>query len=328
VVHAVSATYLRFEHMSPPAAGMALLLHASVALALYLVSPLKFPDSEPAPAPIEVTMENSTQPAVQPPPPAPPEPKPAPTPAPQQAAPAQTPVPPPPPAAQRGPASDKPLGVTPSEPKTAEKPVQEPPKPAEPQQQQQQEAVAPPPKADLETVEKKLPEVAPPPAPLTMQDFVKIAPPPAPHEVAKTVPHPPPPPPQQRQTLQHSPLSTQQHQSPEVATAPNNTFVNPSQSYSRSRVMDEYQWAVIRKFSQYLPNLREKNEGGTVTLRFTIGRDGRLIEASIAKSSGIMALDRGLLDAVRVAAPYPALPPEFPGDRATFTLPIGAVDRR
>ena len=29
MVHAVSASYLRSEHMSPPAAGMALLLHAS-----------------------------------------------------------------------------------------------------------------------------------------------------------------------------------------------------------------------------------------------------------------------------------------------------------
>jgi TonB family protein len=259
----------------------------------------------------------------------------------RQATPAQPATPPPPPpAAARTPTSDKPIGVTPSEPKAAEKPVQEPPKPAEPKAAEKpvqetpkeppkpaeptQEASAPP-KPELEAVEKKLPEVAPPPAPLTMQDFVKIAPPPAPHQIAKAVPHPPAaPPPQQHQQLQHSPLSSQQHRSPEVATAPNNTFVNPAPNYSRARIMDEYQWAVIRKFSQYLPNLREKNEGGTVTLRFTIARNGRLLDAAISQSSGVMALDKGMLDAIRAASPYPPLPSEFQGDRATFTQPITA----
>ena len=75
MVHAVSTTYLRFEHMSPPAAGMALLLHAAVALALYLVSPLKLSEGEAAP-PIEVTIESPNQQAPTPPPtPAVPEPQ-------------------------------------------------------------------------------------------------------------------------------------------------------------------------------------------------------------------------------------------------------------
>ena len=71
-----------------------------------------------------------------------------------------------------------------------------------------------------------------------------------------------------------------------------------------------------RRYVQYFRDLRDKNEGGTVTLRFTIGRDGRLIEASIANSSGVMALDKGMLDAIRAGSPYPPLPAEFPGDRA------------
>ena len=42
-----------------------------------------------------------------------------------------------------------------------------------------------------------------------------------------------------------------------------------------------------------------------MVLRFVIARDGRLIEASIAKSSGIAALDRGLLEVARCrATPY------------------------
>jgi TonB family protein len=102
------------------------------------------------------------------------------------------------------------------------------------------------------------------------------------------------------------------------------TFVNPIAAAQQARARDLYRWQVIRKFSQYLPNLRGKSEGGTVVLRFVIARDGRLIDASIAKSSGVPALDLGMLESLRVAAPYAPLPPEIPGDQAVFTQPIAA----
>jgi len=340
VVHAVSATYLRFEHMSPPAAGMAVLLHVTVALALWLISPLKFTESVPPP-PIEVTIEQppETAPPAAAAVPLPPQPPSEPAAA---AAPAVRPPPPAPaPPAARSPTapttttSSTPLGMPPPEPKTADKPTPAPSKPDEPKEatplpkpSELQAATATPPKPEPETVEKVLPPVAPPPAPLSMQDFVKIAPPPAPHEVARTMPPPAPrpaPTPTPNQQLQHSPLSSAPHQqAPQTATAPSNSFVNPAEAAARSRVMDEYTWQVIRKFSQYLPNLRDKNEGGTVTLRFTIARDGRLLDVAIAQSSGVMALDRGMLEAIRAASPYPPLPAEFHGDRATITQPITA----
>jgi protein TonB len=319
--------------MSPPAAGMAVLLHVTVALALWLISPLKFTESAPPP-PIEVTIEKppeTTTPATAATPPPPPPSAPA------AAAPAAQP-PPAPPAARSPTApttSSTPLGMPPPEPKTADKPTPAPTKPDEPKEatplpkpSELQEATAAPPKPEPDKVEKELPPVAPPPAPLSMQDFVKIAPPPAPHEVARTMPPPAPrpaPTPTPNQQLQHSPLSTAPNQhAPQTATAPSNSFVNPAEAAARSRVMDEYTWQVIRKFSQYLPNLRDKNEGGTVTLRFTIARDGRLLDVAIAQSSGVMALDRGMLEAIRAASPYPPLPPEFHGDRATITQPITA----
>jgi len=101
-------------------------------------------------------------------------------------------------------------------------------------------------------------------------------------------------------------------------------MVNPSVAAARDRAADEYFWAVIRKFSQYLPDLREKNQGGTVVVRIVIARDGRVIEAGIAKPSGVAALDKGMLEAIRTAAPYPPLPPELPGDQFVFTQPITA----
>ena len=102
------------------------------------------------------------------------------------------------------------------------------------------------------------------------------------------------------------------------------TFVNPAQQGAQTRSKDAYLWQVVRKFSQYLPDLREKNEGGTVVLRFVIARDGRLVDASIVRSSGVMALDRGMLEALRAASPYPPLPADIPGGQVAFTQPIAA----
>ena len=102
------------------------------------------------------------------------------------------------------------------------------------------------------------------------------------------------------------------------------SYASRAGTSARARAADEYVWAVIRKFSQYLPDLREKNEGGTVVVRAVIARDGRLLESSIAKSSGVLALDKGMLEALRAAAPYPPLPAEIPGDHIVFTQPITA----
>ncbi len=87
---------------------------------------------------------------------------------------------------------------------------------------------------------------------------------------------------------------------------------------------DVYLWQVIRKMSQHLPELHDTNEGGTVVLRFAIARDGSLTDASVVKSSGVAALDRGMLESLRAASPYPPLPSEIPGNQVVFTQPIAA----
>lgn len=59
---------------------------------------------------------------------------------------------------------------------------------------------------------------------------------------------------------------------------------------------------------------------GTITLRFSLSRDGELIDAGIAQSSGRDDLDQLALDALRAAAPFPAPPPGI-GD-LSFTVPF------
>jgi TonB family protein len=317
VAHAISSsTTLRFEHMSPTAAGMALTLHALVAALLLWGTTIKnFEVPEQA---IEVTMEEPTPPKAETPPPPPPAAQPQPTPQPT-----------PPPAAQRQPpaASDKsatkPLGLAPPGPSTPEPPQEAASKPPPSPKPSPPPEPAPP-------AETKLPEVDTPPAPLSMQDFVRAAPPPPPQEIVRPLsrlqPAPPPATVQQQPPphLQPSPLH-----SPQPERAPSESqanaaaaMVNPAQAAARTRVAEEYVLGVTRKFSQYLPDLRQKNQGGSLVLRLVIARDGRVLEAAIAKSSGIPALDKGMLDSVHAAAPYAPLPPELPGNSFSFALPI------
>lgn len=61
---------------------------------------------------------------------------------------------------------------------------------------------------------------------------------------------------------------------------------------------------------------------GTAIVAFSVSREGALLEARLAQSSGNAALDRAALDAVRRAAPFPAAPPEVSGARAAFNLPV------
>jgi TonB family protein len=362
VVHAVSAFYERSGHMSPVAAALAAGLHVATALALFLVSPLNRHDVDTdVGSAIDVTIEQPKPPEEPPPPPQeaakpqPPQPPAQPTPPAQPPAAAQpAPPPPPPPAVAQTPkpepkppapqVSKKPLGVSPPPPEAKTEEAKLEPK-LEPQPEpklepkleaavaQPAEPTTPPPEQQLEKV---LPPVEQPAAPLSMRDFVKALPPPPAPPPSPPVPHPTPPvqhaaPHPPAQTPQHSPLSNPQPQPQSQASAsagPSvSTFVNPAERDRQNRAKDAYLWSVIRKFSQYLPDLREKNEGGTVLLRFAIARDGRLVEASIAKSSGIAALDRGLLDSLRAASPYAPLPPEIPGAQVTFVQPIGAARR-
>lgn len=332
--------------MSPVAAALAAGLHVATALALFLVSPLNRHDVEDDTGKaIEVTIEQPKPPpspeAVKPtPPPQPPAAQPAPPPPPPPVA-AAAPRPEPKPPAAR--VSKEPLGVSPPPPESKKEEAKLEPKPEpQPKPEPKQEAAvaqpAEPPPSPEKPLEKALPPVEQPAAPITMRDFVKVLPPPAPSPSPPAphppAPHPPPPaappqhsaPPPPAPALQRSPLSTPHPQS-QASASPGpsvSTFVNPAQRSEELRAKNAYLWQVIRKFSQYLPDLRDKNEGGTVVLRFVIARDGRLIEAGIAKSSGVAALDRGLLDSLRAASPYPPLPPEIPGAQVVFVQPIAA----
>jgi TonB family protein len=321
LAHAVSASYLRSDRMSPAAVLLAILLHVLVVAAIWWLSKDRF-DFSPGEDVVEVTLE---QPAPEP------EPPPPPTPIPQAA-------PPPPIDGLRPPAeitADKPTQVPQAEVSTA------PPAPAPPPLREEAAtplaALLPPPPSELPT-----PSPQPQPAPQPSTEIPAPSPaqlPPTPAELAKPAPQPPPQPapkveqhalvapPAPKPETRPSPLTmTPQRRppaAPPAAEAPSqHSFVNPADSYNRARVSDNYLWQVARKLSGYQYYTRTTATEGLTVVRVVIARNGRLLDVTIVRSSGVPEFDQGVLAGVRSGSPYSPLPSDIKGDSATFTLPL------
>ncbi len=329
MVHAVSATFERFEHMSPPAAGMALLLH--VLVAAFLVWAPTHHHDEPD-DPIEVTMEAPPPPAptpeVEKPKPTPPPPAPAkPAPAPaldRLGLPPAGPVGPKStaPPMERGLPTYEPPSQKAEQPKPKEEPAQEPP-----QQAAAQPAEPTPPPPPPPTLEKELPPVEAPPAPLTSRDIPRFSPP-----VPERKPEPPPQPQQRPQPprpqaapapqLQPSPLSRLPRNAPSQRQneQPRSTFVNPADTYAMNTVVEAYLQRVAYQVSRYRFDGTGLSPNDSVIARFTIARNGGLLAISIVRSSGKPSLDRDAVTAFQRSSPFPPFPSEIPGEQQTFAL--------
>ncbi|AHK45185.1 MULTISPECIES: cell envelope integrity protein TolA [Ensifer] len=72
---------------------------------------------------------------------------------------------------------------------------------------------------------------------------------------------------------------------------------------------------------------RRQGLSGTTTVSFTVLADGGVSRVSVAGSSGSPVLDTAALDAVRRAAPFPAIPEGAGKSAIPFTLPIQASVR-
>jgi periplasmic protein TonB len=78
----------------------------------------------------------------------------------------------------------------------------------------------------------------------------------------------------------------------------------------------------IKSAQRYPVGARARHEQGTVTIRFTLSRDGHVLSRSIVAGSGHPELDQEGLAMIARAAPYPAFPPSMTGASITFPVPI------
>lgn len=78
--------------------------------------------------------------------------------------------------------------------------------------------------------------------------------------------------------------------------------------------------AHLQRYKRYPADADGAN--GTAMLRFTVGRGGQVLHASLVRSSGSSALDAETLAMVRRAEPLPAFPPEITKSSLSFTVPV------
>jgi protein TonB len=71
----------------------------------------------------------------------------------------------------------------------------------------------------------------------------------------------------------------------------------------------------------YPAQARERGEEGNVSVRFTVDRSGRVVEAAIVKASGSILLDEAALEMLRQAI-LPAFPAGMPQAQVTITTSI------
>jgi periplasmic protein TonB len=270
--------------MSPVALALALSLHGLAAAVLWWATPLQ--PTEPPDHAIMVTVGGGAPPAGMEASPS--DDKPA------SPAAAGTPDPPPP---------DQPRDE-PQQALAEPQPEQPPPPQPTPPQPSLEEALAPP-------------EQLPPP---TAQDFPKLVvrpavrpPPPPPRGVASQAPPRPSPP-----APAHPPANA-------PASAPGPPSNSSDWLIGQSRARNAYLDLVARHTSRYrfYPRLSADNkQEGRVVTRVTIGRDGRLIDVKIGKSSGWPAIDAAEIETIRKSAPFPPVPADMPGDPLILNLPI------
>jgi TonB family protein len=322
--------------MSPEGIVLAVLLHAVAALALWWLAE-HAPTIVPKENPIEVTIERS--------PPKPPEPPPPPP----QAQP--KPIPPPPPDEGLKPPAeleaDKATSVRPSgeAPKDVAAPPQRSleemvPKPSDsPQPPPETAMVAPNPPSPVPPPDRPtlqpLPKPAPGPTvePLPPRPSPPVEKPPPPVAHPQPQPQRAPPPPAVTHQPRPSPLVAPRSQSqpPAVArhqdtpTQPSSPFVNPADEHARATAEQNYLWQVVSRLRGYRYHADVPVREGLTVVQVIIARDGRLLDAQVVRSSGVAAMDQGVLAGIRQGAPYAPLPASLSGPSARFRLPLVSV---
>jgi protein TonB len=78
----------------------------------------------------------------------------------------------------------------------------------------------------------------------------------------------------------------------------------------------------LRRAKRYPSQARREHLQGTVTVRFTVARNGAVSGIRLARSSGHTLLDQAALDMVHRASPMPKVPDDIRGSRLSFTVPV------
>jgi protein TonB len=184
----------------------------------------------------------------------------------------------------------------------------------------QQELSEPPPPEPAEPIQ--------PPAPPTVAPEVAVPVPPK--------PRPTPPKPPERIVHREPPAPRPDKKPPAVATtAPPRVEAPPAPvvaapapghtAASSSNAIPTWQGLLLSRLEQLkrYPSAAQFNrDQGVAYLRFAMDRQGRVLSASIDRSSGFALLDQETLALIHRAEPLPPPPPQVPGNPIVLTVPV------
>lgn len=168
---------------------------------------------------------------------------------------------------------------------------------------QMQEAEPPPPEPEKpqEVVEDQVP-------PTPVQEKAEVVAPPEKKEKPKPIEKPKPKP-------------VDRPKKPTEAPAPRTT-ATPQASQAARANYNGILSAHLQRYKQYPSGAKAAGEQGVAMLSFTVSRNGGVMGARLAKSSGSSALDGETMAMIRRAQPLPSFPPEMTQSSASFTVPV------
>jgi protein TonB len=157
------------------------------------------------------------------------------------------------------------------------------------------------------------PEVVKPPEPLpeVKPEVVLPIPKPKPKPVIRKPIETPPEPPRLAPPQVETPPQPAPMAAPQVEAPP-----NPLPKFESLLV------AHLERNKRYPRYSQIRHEQGTVKLRFTMDRTGRVLAAQIVGGSGYPALDEEVLAMIHRAEPLPAFPPEMTQSQLELIVPI------
>ena len=165
-----------------------------------------------------------------------------------------------------------------------------------------------------------------PPPPTPPPEPPPPTPPPPPPEPPKPEPPQPPPPPKPVAPKKIEPRPPQPVAVPNDAVPmPQPPAPPPSPRQPVAQMQDNWSGLVmarIERFKRYPRSALLRRDQGVVVLRFTVDREGLVLNADIVTSSNVTALDEEALLLARRISPLPAPPPEMRGAQISLTVPI------
>jgi len=106
-----------------------------------------------------------------------------------------------------------------------------------------------------------------------------------------------------------------------ITAAPRKGAPNPNDS-DVARTWKTQLVAALLRNKRYPESARSRGEQGVAQVFFSLDRQGRLLESRLVRSSGAASLDEEALALLRRAQPFPAPPPDWPGEHVDLNVPI------